>query len=235
MRATLREYRSTHSLRAAMKTIGAGVLAHQLLALPLAPIRSRVASCYHARSRSRCEGVVRVASKSPRPIYTIGHSNISIEEFLSLLDDADIEVLADIRSYPSSRHCPWFAKDALAIACKNHGISYHHITDLGGRRRTPPTGENAGWTNESFRSYADYMLEPSFRIGLESLETIASDHRTAYMCAEAVPWRCHRTLVSDALVAEGWDVIHLPMSTPHAHGAWGPLPRVLGGHVTYPA
>lgn len=142
-------------------------------------------------------------------IYTIGHSTRSIEELLDLLRAYEIELLVDIRTVPKSRHCPQFNQESLKLALKKSGIGYRHRKDLGGFRHPSKNSINTGWINASFRGYADYMQTPDFEKALEKLEKIASKRRVALMCAEAVPWRCHRSLVADLLTVRKWKVFHI--------------------------
>jgi uncharacterized protein (DUF488 family) len=143
-------------------------------------------------------------------IYTIGHSNRSIEQFLELLEENKIELLVDVRTFPMSRYNPQFNKEALFLALKHQGISYLHLAALGGRRgKTNKSSHNTAWEHTSFRNYADYAETEPFREGLEELITLAREKRTAYMCAEALWWRCHRRIITDYLLARGWDVRHI--------------------------
>lgn len=142
-------------------------------------------------------------------IDTIGHSTRSPEELLALLRDAGIELVADVRAYPSSRRHPQFNRDALADWLPAAGIAYRHMPGLGGRRAPVPGSENGGWRELAFQGYADHMRSPEFQSALAELETAAKASPTAVMCAEAVWWRCHRRLIADALVARGWRVEHL--------------------------
>ncbi len=144
-----------------------------------------------------------------KTIWTIGHSTRESEEFIEILHSFKIEVVADIRSFPGSRKFPHFNKDNLAVKLPLDGIDYIHIPQLGGRRRPRPDSLNTVWENQAFRAYADYMGTAAFRKGVEILEKTAQVCRTAYMCSEAVWWRCHRSLVSDFLKADGWKVIHI--------------------------
>lgn len=142
-------------------------------------------------------------------IWTIGHSTHSFEEFVAMLRTCEIEVLADIRSYPGSRKFPAYNKDSLQTALPQLGIEYIHIFELGGRRKVLPDSKNIAWRHPAFRGYADYMETQSFQKGIEQLKHIALQKRTAFMCSEAVWWRCHRSLVSDYLKAAGWKVMHI--------------------------
>lgn len=174
----------------------------------------------------------------PRRVFTIGHSNRSLDEFVALLDAHRIEVLADVRAFPGSRRLPHFGQDRLAPALEDHGIAYHHVRELGGRRRGDDDADPAAgdaWRNASFRAYAQYAQSPTYRHALERLEELASgDGRLAYMCSEAVPWRCHRWLVSDTLVARGWSVFHLlDRDAPRTH-LMSPFAQVADGRVRWP-
>jgi uncharacterized protein (DUF488 family) len=144
-------------------------------------------------------------------LFTIGHSTHSIERFLELLEQNRIAALVDIRRFPSSRNCPQFNQPELASALQGHGIEYRWLEALGGRRpkEKNATSANAGFRNESFRNYADYMQTEPFRQGMAELTRIAETKRTAIMCAENVFWRCHRRLVSDFVVAQGGTVEHI--------------------------
>lgn len=170
-------------------------------------------------------------------IWTIGHSTRTVDEFLGLLETHRIERLVDVRSYPSSKRQPWF--NAAGMADWLASYSYTHLPDLGGRRGRQPVGVdvNSGWENPSFRNYADYMQGPYFADGLKTLETLAEQERTAYLCSEAVPWRCHRSLISDAFTVRDWEVRHILATEPTVHvlGAWGAAPQIRDGAVTYPS
>jgi uncharacterized protein (DUF488 family) len=159
----------------------------------------------------------RRASKSPPTtqltIWTIGHSTRSSEEFLSLLAMHEIGRLVDVRRYPGSRRYPHFNSDALAARLPQAGLVYQHMPDLGGRRPTRPDSRNVGWKNAGFRGYADYMQTAEFHMAIEELTSEAARSRTVIMCAEAVPWRCHRSLIADRLLIEGWEVRHITGSS----------------------
>jgi uncharacterized protein (DUF488 family) len=144
-----------------------------------------------------------------KTIWTIGHSTRSEEEFISLLKSFFIETLVDIRTLPGSRKFPHFNQDALSATLKLHGISYVHFPDLGGRRKATSDSKNMAWRHPSFRGYADYMETPQFMNAIQHLEQLALVARTAYMCSEAVWWRCHRALVSDFLKVREWQVMHI--------------------------
>ena len=142
-------------------------------------------------------------------IYTIGHSTRSLEEFISMLTSFNINLVADIRSYPCSRRYPHFNKEALEVSLPEHGINYIHFKDLGGRRKPAKDSKNVAWKNDAFRGYADYMETETFKAAIAELEQIAIKQPAAYMCSEAVWWRCHRSLVSDYLKWKGWTVLHI--------------------------
>jgi len=146
---------------------------------------------------------------NPISLWTIGHSTLSIEDFISKLKSFEIQVLADVRSYPGSRRYPHFNREKLNASLADTGIRYEHFPELGGRRRARPDSLNIAWRNESFRGYADYMETNEFRAGIDRLLNIATTQRTAIMCSEAVWWRCHRSLISDYLKVKGIEVNHI--------------------------
>src|ERR671937_851061 len=142
-------------------------------------------------------------------IYTVGHSTRPIDEFLDLLKGHDIRQLVDVRLIPYSRRNPQFNTESVAAAVGDAGIRYRLLQGLGGRRKSRPDSMNLGWRNAGFRGYADYMQTEGFWLALEALIELALEQPTAIMCAEAVPWRCHRSLIADALGLRGWDVRHI--------------------------
>lgn len=142
-------------------------------------------------------------------IWTVGHSTRSGEEFVQILLGNRIEVLVDVRTFPMSRRYPHFNRDALAESLREAGITYKHQANLGGRRAPRPDSHNTAWRNAQFRGYADHMETEDFRNGVQELLELASSKRVAVMCAEAVWWRCHRSLIADYLKAEGHEVIHI--------------------------
>lgn len=146
---------------------------------------------------------------SDKIIYTIGHSTRSIEEFISILKSLKIELLADIRTYPGSKRYPHFNKENLEQTLSVEKIIYQHMARLGGRRKPLKDSKNTAWKNDSFRGYADYMETKEFQGAINQLEEPAGKYKTAYMCSEAVWWRCHRSLVSDYLKWKGWNVLHI--------------------------
>ena len=173
--------------------------------------------------------------KVPATIWTIGHSTRSIEEFLGLLAAVRIQVIADVRSFPGSRKYPQYGKEALAATLATHAIGYHWLQALGGRRRVSPDSPNTAWRNASFRGYADYMSSEEFEHGLTQLMKMANKARTAIMCAEAVWWRCHRSMIADALCVRGIEVVHI-LDAKHSklHPMTAPA-RIVRGELTYAA
>lgn len=146
---------------------------------------------------------------TPKNIWTIGHSTNTLDEFIAKLKSFDIELLVDIRSFPGSRRFPHFNKEALKISLPKNNIEYVHLVKLGGRRKPVADSHNTGWRMAAFRGYADYMETEDFKKTIKELEALASKKRTAFMCSEAVWWRCHRSLVSDYLKFNGWTVVHI--------------------------
>ncbi len=171
----------------------------------------------------------------PATIWTIGHSTRPSEEFLGLLSAAQIQAIADVRSFPGSRKYPQYGKDALSATLAAHAVDYHWLQALGGRRRASPDSPNTAWRNASFRGYADYMSSDEFEHGLVHLLNIASKARTAIMCSEAVWWRCHRSMIADALCVRGVEVVHI-LDAKHTmvHPMTAPA-RVVRGELTYAA
>ena len=169
------------------------------------------------------------------PLYTIGHSTRELGEFLQLLQHHGIDRVVDVRRYPGSRRHPHFGSDNLRISLAEAGTAYRHAADLGGRRRAAGDSVHLFWRSDSFRAYADYMDTPAFRAALATLLDEAATEPTAIMCAEALPWRCHRNLISDAVVALGLRVEHiLDPGPPHPH-VLNPGARVRAdGSVIYP-
>lgn len=168
-------------------------------------------------------------------LWTVGHSTRAIEEFLVLLQRHDIKVLIDVRAIPFSRRNPQFNQPDLKARLDTGGIVYMHLPGLGGRRKSEGSNLNAAWRNASFRAYADYMQTNAFHQALQTLIDVAQSQATAIMCAEAVPWRCHRSLIADALIAHGWTVLDIIGSgepQPHHLPAWA---RIENGRVTYPS
>jgi uncharacterized protein (DUF488 family) len=167
-------------------------------------------------------------------IFTVGHSNHAIEKFLAILQAHQIEQLIDVRTIPKSRHNPQFNRESLTVFLPEHNIAYHHLPGLGGLRKPRKDSINLGWQNASFRGYADYMQTPEFAENLRELIEIANDRRSAIMCAEAVPWRCHRSLIADALTARGVEVENILSETRCEPHRYTPFAKIEGKHVTYP-
>jgi uncharacterized protein (DUF488 family) len=142
--------------------------------------------------------------------------------------------VADVRTHPGSRHLPWFNCQALARQLPVHGIAYVHLPQLGGRRRPAADSSNAGWRVEGFRGYADHMASAEFETGIAALQTLADDRATAMMCAEGLWWRCHRRLISDAVTARGWLVVHIGPDGSTAEHELTPFAVVQAGRITYP-
>lgn len=169
-------------------------------------------------------------------ILTIGHSTRSTAELIELLRAHGVDTLVDVRRFPGSRRYPHFASEPLARALTQAGITYVHEPRLGGRRTARQSSPNTYWRNPGFRGYADYMASPEFRQALEDLVALANDRTVAIMCAEAVPWRCHRQLVADALVAGGHAVAHIIGTGPAQPHVLNPALKVANnGVLTYAA
>jgi uncharacterized protein (DUF488 family) len=168
-------------------------------------------------------------------IFTIGHSTRPIAEFIELLQANAVTQLIDIRTIPKSRHNPQFNSDALAAPLHAAHIGYVHLKELGGLRHARKDSINLGWRNASFRGYADYMQTAEFEAALERAIGLAETGPTALMCAEAVPWRCHRSLVADALLVRGIHVLEIVGAAEPEEHALTPFARVAGTRVTYPS
>jgi uncharacterized protein (DUF488 family) len=166
---------------------------------------------------------------------TIGHSTRSIDEFIGLLRAHAVSRVVDVRTIPRSRHNPQFNRDALADSLKAAGLGYVHLPELGGLRHAKTDSINAGWRNASFRGYADYMQTPEFEQSLEELIQLAKEEQIAIMCAEAVPWRCHRSLIADALLIRGIRVEDIMSVTRRQVHTLTPFAKVQGSTITYPA
>lgn len=172
-------------------------------------------------------------NREQKTIWTIGHSTKSFEEFVSMLQSCSITCLIDVRSLPGSRRYPHFNKEVLPESLGSYGIKYMHFDNLGGRRRSKPGSQNTVWKNVSFRSYADYMETMGFGIGIYELESIAVAERVAYMCSEAVWWRCHRSMISDCLKSRLWRVMHIMSTTKETeHPYTGPA-SIVDGNLVY--
>ena len=180
----------------------------------------------HNRTEHAAEGAT---------LWTIGHSTRPIDEFIGLLRAHGIQSVVDVRRFPASRRYPYFNGPALAHSLSDHGIQYCHMAALGGRRPARRDSVNLGWRNTSFRGYADYMQTGEFLEALEELMHRGRTSRTAVMCAEAVPWRCHRNLISDALVTRGWDVSHILSASKADHHHLTSFAKVSGSKLLYPS
>ena len=173
------------------------------------------------------------ATEQQNTVWTIGHSTHSFDQFANILKSFQIELVIDIRNFPGSRRYPHFNIDALQVSLPENNMKYIHLKDLGGRRKVQPDSANTGWRSKAFRGYADYMETDSFKKGIEDLQSYARKERTAFMCSEAVWWRCHRSLVSDYLKAHGWIVQHI-INTGKAqeHPYTSPV-RIVNGELRY--
>ena len=185
-------------------------------------------------------------------IWTIGHSTRTIDEFISLLNDNEIKLLVDVRAWPGSKRYPHFSKDALAESLSAQGIRYEHFPELGGKRKSKPNSHNTAWRNASFRAYADYMETEQFQKGVERLLDFArsdglgtgrngddweavAPRAIAIMCAEAVWWRCHRSLIADYLKARGVEVLHILGANKVDPHPYTPASRIVNGELSYKA
>lgn len=173
-------------------------------------------------------------AQSPWPtVWTIGHSTRSVADFIHILKAHQINTLVDVRSFPGSRRYPQFNSSALSESLAGAGIIYHHLPTLGGRRRPAPDSKNTAWRNSSFRAYADHMETKGFKEGIERLRDLARQSRTAVMCAEAVWWRCHRSLIADHLKALGATVIHLSDEKQTQIHPYTSAARIIQGRLSY--
>jgi uncharacterized protein (DUF488 family) len=166
-------------------------------------------------------------------VWTVGHSTRSGEEFGQILTAHGIQVLVDVRSFPGSRRYPQFNRATLSESLAKLGIEYRHAPELGGRRTPRADSRNTAWRNSSFRAYADHMESEEFRNGVEELLEVASKARTAVMCAEALWWRCHRSLISDYLKASGHTVIHIVDETKTEEHPFTSAARIVDGELSY--
>lgn len=168
-----------------------------------------------------------------KSVWTIGHSTHSLDELVAMLRSFEIDIVVDIRSYPGSRKFPQFNKESLQLSLPENKIRYTHLKKLGGRRRVNPESKNTTWRHDAFRGYADYMETESFAEGIAELIEIAQQQRTAYMCSEAVWWRCHRSMVSDYLKAHGWNVQHIMGVNKASEHPYTQPARIVEGGLTY--
>jgi len=166
-------------------------------------------------------------------IWTVGHSTRGGEEFVEILLAHGVEVLVDVRTYPGSRRYPQFNRDALAVSLKEKGIEYKHEARLGGRRKPRADSHNSAWRNEQFRGYADHIETEEFKNGVRELLELAAGKRVAIMCAEAVWWRCHRSLISDYLKAKGHEVVHILDQKKTEEHPFTSAARIVDGELSY--
>lgn len=166
-------------------------------------------------------------------IWTIGHSTRTLNEFVEMLKSFSIKTLVDIRSLPGSNKFPQYNQDALQKSLMLNDIDYQYFEELGGRRKTNPESKNTIWRNKSFRGYADYMETEEFADGLKKLEDLAQQSRTVIMCAEAVWWRCHRSMVADALKVKGWQVMHVMSENKATEHPFTQPAQVIDGKLNY--
>lgn len=167
-------------------------------------------------------------------VLTVGHSTRPIAEFIALLKAHGAQRVVDVRTVPKSRRNPQFGQDVLPGSLADAGIGYTHMPALGGLRRARPDSPNMGWRNASFRGYADHMQTPQFAAALQEVVALGSQERIALMCAEAVPWRCHRSLIADALLVRGIAAEDISSATRRSPHKLTPFARVRGSEITYP-
>lgn len=170
----------------------------------------------------------------PVAIYTVGHSTRTLDEFVEVLKAHGIERLVDVRTVPRSRHNPQFNRDTLGTFLRNRRIGYRHLKELGGLRHSRVDSPNTGWHNASFRGFADYMQTPEFAAAIDKLIELAGKKKTVIMCAEALPWRCHRSLIGDALIVRGVQVMDIYSRTSAKPHLLTPMAEVNGIRVSYP-
>ena len=175
-----------------------------------------------------------MAKEPELTILTIGHSTRTLDEFVELLEAYGVTLVVDVRTVPRSRHNPQFNKETLPSSLKKYGIKYIHMPNIGGLRRPKHDSVNLAWRNNSFRGYADYMQTKEFTDNLLKIIALARENRLALMCAEALPWRCHRSLISDALVVRKVKVAHIISATSLINHKLNEMAHVEGTKVTYP-
>jgi uncharacterized protein (DUF488 family) len=173
--------------------------------------------------------------KMSATVFTVGHSTRTLKEFIDLLRANGIRQVVDIRTIPRSRHNPQFNRETLSKFLRNRRIGYRHMKDLGGLRHARAHSPNAGWRNLSFRGFADYMQTEQFNLAIDKLVSLARRKPVAIMCAEAVPWRCHRSLIGDALLIRGFEVKNIMGLNKLSDHALTPWARVNGCSITYPS
>ena len=175
-----------------------------------------------------------MAKEPELTILTIGHSTRTLEEFVELLEAYDVTLVMDVRTVPRSRHNPQFNKETLPNTLRSYGVKYIHMPDIGGLRRPKHDSINLAWKNSSFRGYADYMQTKEFTDNLLKIIALARENRLVLMCAEALPWRCHRSLISDALVVRHVKVEHIISATSCINHQLNETAHVEGTQITYP-
>lgn len=172
-------------------------------------------------------------TQNPPEIWTIGHSTRTAELFIQLLQEQGIQAIADVRQFPGSRRYPHFGSDQLGKELERTGIAYAHFPELGGRRNPRPDSPNTAWRNKAFRGYADYMMTEPFQKGFQRLNELGARKRTAMMCAEAVWWRCHRSLLADLFKSKGWRVLHIMGENKVQEHPFTGAARVVNGQLSY--
>src|SRR4051812_13682531 len=172
---------------------------------------------------------------SHHPVWTVGHSTRSADEFIALLRAHDITAIADVRRFPASRRHPHFAREQLEVDLPRHGVQYVWMPDLGGRRNPRKDSTNTGWRVAAFQGYADYMETPEFRDAVDRLVALSGTARTAIMCAESLWWRCHRRLISDWLLTHGHEVTHIESATRASPHKLTPPAHLVDGKLSYAA
>lgn len=167
-------------------------------------------------------------------LFTIGHSTRTITEFVNLLKAHNVKQIVDVRTIPKSRHNPQFNEGVIEKSLRKEGIDYIHLSELGGLRHTTKDSINTGWRNKSFRGYADYMATDEFEEGLKILQKLGKDKSSAIMCAEALPWRCHRSMIADALTKKHWNVFDIMSLKTASKHHLTPFLKIRKGKITYP-
>ncbi len=191
-----------------------------------------LASTPHAGWRMKADGLS-WDMQAGLTVWTIGHSNRTLEDLVALLRSHKIELVADVRQFPGSRRYPHFNQENLSVALQEHGIGYLHFGELGGRRRPKPDSLNSAWRNEAFRGYADYMETPEFRTGIDRLLAEAQKRPTSVMCAEALWWQCHRSMIADYLKAAGCRVLHILGPEKTEEHRYSQPAQIINGRLTY--
>lgn len=187
------------------------------------------------KTSGQLSGKIEPDPRDKHLVFTVGHSTRAIDEFIQLLQAHGVTMVADVRTIPKSRHNPQFNTTSLSVSLRKAGIKYVHLPGLGGLRHAKPDSPNGGWRNASFRGYADYMQTPEFAENLGHLIEVTEEERVAIMCAEAVPWRCHRSLIGDALTVRGLRVEDIMTPARRQLHQLTSFARVRKGVVTYPA